>query len=404
MRATPGRPRSRSGTTGLRPASPARHRGSPTRTGGTTIRSTSGSQGTDDGSGIAECSPKVALQGPGRRIPAKLVGQCRDAAGHLSAPITVELRYDSDAARPPERRMGAQRRLDLARVDGRQGRRTGEGRPCSRPEGQEAGRRLTGKGAEARRQEGTIGAPGTGTRSSSYDQAGNVSTKTIGLKPAMGIDAPADGAIVGKPPVVAVVPVAEARFYNLQLWRGKLERLTTGSHTRNSRCPSAGSQGSASHSLVNGQYTLSSGPHSERRATPVRKASRAGRVRRQAAVSTSARAARPYWPNRTRVGESAHRRHKGHLVPRAARSLYRRRPWERECRSAGRARGGARGSTSSASCAMTASLVFEAGWTARALDLAERLLARRRDRRRGRSLPPAPVRRAGSARGTATCR
>ncbi len=32
--------------------------------------------------------------------PAKLVGQCRDAAGHLSAPTTVELRYDST---PPAR-------------------------------------------------------------------------------------------------------------------------------------------------------------------------------------------------------------------------------------------------------------------------------------------------------------
>ena len=32
--------------------------------------------------------------------PAKLVGQCRDAAGHLSEPTTVELRYDGT---PPAR-------------------------------------------------------------------------------------------------------------------------------------------------------------------------------------------------------------------------------------------------------------------------------------------------------------
>ncbi len=55
--------------------------------------------GSDDGSGIAECSPEVAYQVPDAD-PAKLVGQCRDVAGHLSAPITVELRYDST---PPDR-------------------------------------------------------------------------------------------------------------------------------------------------------------------------------------------------------------------------------------------------------------------------------------------------------------
>ena len=56
-------------------------------------------KGQDAGSGVKECSPTVLYKGPDA-APAKLVGQCRDVAGHLSAPVTVELRYDST---PPAR-------------------------------------------------------------------------------------------------------------------------------------------------------------------------------------------------------------------------------------------------------------------------------------------------------------
>ena len=55
--------------------------------------------GTDGGSGVIECSPTVTSPGPDAN-PAELVGQCRDAAGHLSEPTTVELRYDGT---PPAR-------------------------------------------------------------------------------------------------------------------------------------------------------------------------------------------------------------------------------------------------------------------------------------------------------------
>ncbi len=60
-----------------------------------------------------------------------------------------------------------------------------------------------------------------------YDQAGNVASKTLAVDPAIGILAPVRGAVVRKAPVVRWVPVAEARFYNVQLWRGKAKLLTT---------------------------------------------------------------------------------------------------------------------------------------------------------------------------------
>ena len=45
--------------------------------------------------------------------------------------------------------------------------------------------------------------------------------------PGTGIVAPAPGAVVPRPPVVAWSAVKGARFYNVQLWRGKAKLLTT---------------------------------------------------------------------------------------------------------------------------------------------------------------------------------
>ena len=210
--------------------------------------------GSDAGSGIAECSPKVAYQGPDA-APAKLVGQCRDAAGHLSAPITVELRYDSTPpARPNVKWVNNGESISLAwtadknvvqakvvRAPGRKGKKPGvvyQGRA----------RKFVDKKLRSGtryRYEITL-----------YDQAGNVSTKIVGLKPAMGIYAPAQGAVVKKPPVVAWSPVAEARFYNLQLWRGKVKLLTTWVRAPKLELPYRWKLKGASHSLVNGRYTL----------------------------------------------------------------------------------------------------------------------------------------------------
>ena len=70
------------------------------RTAGTTIRSRWPITGQDGGSGVTECSPPVTYSGPDGN-PAKIVGQCRDAVGHLSDPVQFELRYDhTKPARP----------------------------------------------------------------------------------------------------------------------------------------------------------------------------------------------------------------------------------------------------------------------------------------------------------------
>lgn len=211
-------------------------------------------KGTDAGSGVKECSPTVTYKGPDAN-PAKLVGQCRDAAGHLSEPTTVELRYD---ATPPARpnvawvHRGASISLswtgskDVAQVKvlrapGLKGKKPG----------------VVYQGKTRKLLDRKI-RPGTRYwyEVVLVDQAGNEASKTIGLRPAAGIYAPTDGAIVGKAPLVQWSPVAKARFYNLQLWRGNLKLLTTWvAHPRlalKERWTFKGQR----HSLANGQYRL----------------------------------------------------------------------------------------------------------------------------------------------------
>lgn len=210
--------------------------------------------GADAGSGVSECSPAVSYKGPDA-APAKLVGQCRDAAGHLSAPTTVELRYDSTPpARPNLRwvRRGpslslswtATKDVTLAKVTRSPG-----------PKGKKTGVVYQGK---ARTFVDKKLGPGTRYwyQVTLVDQAGNESSKTIGMQPTAGIFAPADGAVVGEPPVVQWVPVSKARFYNLQLWRGNLKLLTTWVKKPMLALPLHWSVKGARHSLVDGAYRL----------------------------------------------------------------------------------------------------------------------------------------------------
>ena len=210
--------------------------------------------GTDAGSGVSECSPAVSYKGPDA-APAKLVGQCRDAAGHLSAPTTVELRYDSTPpARPNLRWVRRGPSLSLSWTASKDVVVTKVTRSPG-PKGKKTGVVYQGK---ARRF--VDKKLGTGTKYwyqvTLVDQAGNESSKTIGMQPTAGIFAPADGAVVGEPPVVQWAAVSKARFYNLQLWRGNLKLLTTWVKKPKLALPLHWSMKGARHSLVDGSYRL----------------------------------------------------------------------------------------------------------------------------------------------------
>jgi hypothetical protein len=210
--------------------------------------------GSDAGSGVTECSPKVTYKGPDAS-PAKLVGQCRDAAGHLSAPTTVELRYD---ATPPARpNVAWVHRGDSISLSWTRGKDVVLAKVIRAPglRGKKPGVIYQGKARKLVDRK-----LGSGKRYwyevTLVDQAGNEASKTIGLRPAAGIYAPADGAIVGKAPLVQWSPVTKARFYNLQLWRGNLKLLTAWvthpSLALKQRWRFKGQR----HSLSNGQYRL----------------------------------------------------------------------------------------------------------------------------------------------------
>jgi hypothetical protein len=181
--------------------------------------------GQDGGSGVADCTAPVTYAGPDGN-PAKLVGQCRDAVGHLSAPVTFELRYDHTKPTRPvikARRTSAGIAVswtaqgDVVRAEVRRS----PGGKGKKPAVVFAGKGLRLVDRKAR-------APSRyWYEVRVYDQAGNVAAKTLAVEPSSGILLPAGGAVVKRAPLVRWVPVAKARFYNVQLWQGRKKLLTT---------------------------------------------------------------------------------------------------------------------------------------------------------------------------------
>lgn len=211
-------------------------------------------RGNDAGSGVAECSPTVTYKGPAAN-PAKLVGQCRDAAGHLSAPTTVELRYDATPPAPPNVRFANQGSANVLSWTAGKDVVSATVERAPGLEGKKAAVVYRGKGrkfvdrriASGKRYWYEI---------SLYDAAGNRSSRTVGLRPAIGIYAPVDGAVVRKAPLVAWSPVAEARFYNVQLWRGKAKLLTTWVQLPKLQLTPRWKLNGVRHALVAGRYRL----------------------------------------------------------------------------------------------------------------------------------------------------
>jgi len=211
-------------------------------------------RGNDAGSGIAECSPTVTYKGPAAN-PAKLVGQCRDAAGHLSAPTTVELRYDGTPPAPPNVRFTNRGGSNVLAWTAGKDVVSVQVQRAPGLKGKKAAVVYRGKG---RKFVDRRISPGQRYwyEISLYDIAGNHSTRTVGLRPSVGIYAPVDGAVVRKAPLVAWSPVAEARFYNVQLWRGKAKLLTTWVQLPKLQLEPRWTLNGVRHSLVGGSYRL----------------------------------------------------------------------------------------------------------------------------------------------------
>ena len=210
--------------------------------------------GKDGGSGVAECTQPVTYAGPDAN-PAKVVGQCRDTAGHVSSVATLEMRYDGTKPAPPNVKSAH--------------RGTAITLSWTRPA--EVVRSEVVRGPGVRNKKPAVVFNGTrntlvdrkikpGTRYwyevRLYDQAGNVASSTINLRPAVGIFSPTDGAVVKRPPVVMWSPVKKARFYNVQLWRGDAKVLTTWPRATKLGLRSSWSFSGKRQHLMNGRYRL----------------------------------------------------------------------------------------------------------------------------------------------------
>ena len=210
--------------------------------------------GKDGGSGVVECTPPVTYGGPDAS-PAKIVGQCRDAAGHLSAPAALEFRYDgTKPARPNVKTAHRGTAIAISWT-----------RPAEVVK------------SEVARAPGLRGKKPTvvfsGTRNSLvdrkvesgkrywyqvrlYDQAGNVAMTTVSLRPTAGIFSPTAGAVLKRPPVVVWSAVKKASFYNVQLWRGDAKVLTTWPRKAKLGVRSSWRFAGKRQRLVNGKYRL----------------------------------------------------------------------------------------------------------------------------------------------------
>jgi hypothetical protein len=213
-----------------------------------------GFAGDDAGSGVTECTAPVTYGGPDAD-PAHLVGQCRDGVGHLSAPVALDLRYDG--TKPAQPKVNAQRAsqtvtlswtapadvvsAEVVRAPGPKGKK-----PAVVYSGK--GRRLVDKRVRA------------GARYwyqvKLFDRAGNVSSRTLAVRPAVGILTPAAGAVLRSAPLVRWAPVRKARFYNLQLWRGKQKLLTIWPNEPLLRLEDTWRFGGKRQRLTNGAYRV----------------------------------------------------------------------------------------------------------------------------------------------------
>ena len=210
--------------------------------------------GKDGGSGVAECTQPVTYAGPDAS-PARIVGQCRDAAGHVSSPATLELRYDgTKPARPnvKSNHRGAAIalfwtsspgvvRTEILRAPGLKGKKASP--VFSGARRTFVDRRI----APGRRYWYEVRL---------YDQAGNVAATTVGLAPAVGIFSPVEGTTARKPPKVTWSAVKGARFYNVQLWRGRAKVMTTWPTSTTLAVPRTWKLAGKRQRLANGRYRL----------------------------------------------------------------------------------------------------------------------------------------------------
>jgi hypothetical protein len=168
--------------------------------------------GRDATSGIASCTSPLPYAGPDT-ASGQLTGTCRDRAGNQSS-ATVAVKYDATAPdvtgavpnRRPDRYGWYNRPVEFgfAGADATSGIASCSTATYSGPNGEQAS-----------------------VAGTCLDNAGNASApRTFGLRYSRPLVTPASGQNVSLPFVLDWVSVEGARFYNVQVWKGKRKVLS----------------------------------------------------------------------------------------------------------------------------------------------------------------------------------
>jgi hypothetical protein len=181
--------------------------------------------GEDGGAGVTQCTAPATYSGPDAD-PAHVVGQCRDGVGHLSAPVSFDLRYD--ATKPAQPKLRASRGSGTVTLSWTSAADAVRAEVVRSPgtKGKKAAVVYSGKARRVVDERITAGAR-YWYQVRLFDRAGNVSSRTLAVKPTVGILVPAPGAVLRRAPLVRWAPVKKARFYNVQLWRKRVKVMTT---------------------------------------------------------------------------------------------------------------------------------------------------------------------------------
>ena len=259
------------------------------------------------------------------RSPAKLVGQCRDAAGHLSAPTNVELRYDgTPPARPKVKWAHRGESVFLAWVASKDVVRT---RIVRAPgvKATEVCRRLLGKGRSYVDRRLRSGAR-YWYEVAVFDQAGNRCCADRRAPAGCRDLRAAGGCRRRRPPLVSWSPVKSAEFYNLQFWRGKAKLLTTWVRAPKLALRHAGRSKASRDARRRALQGVRVGGARHACEAALRQASGPGRLRRQTSLTPERLCAPAGMAAVAACGRIDTMRRNGHLA-RWPPAFYRRRGW-----------------------------------------------------------------------------
>jgi len=180
-------------------------------------------KGADKLSGVASCTEPVSWSRPDT-ADAKVSGTCRDAAGNVSAPASSTFKFDATAPATPSVELvdaGSSVALAWKRSTG------ATSYEVLRAPSSSSHLTVVWRGTALKFVDRSVK---DNTRYRyvvrALDQAGNPAARSIVVTPQQPVYAPAPGTVTRVPPTVRWADDKKARFYNLQLYRGKTKVLS----------------------------------------------------------------------------------------------------------------------------------------------------------------------------------